>query len=112
MHNITSPQTDDAGIERLIQAKGLTAARVTPADIEANIVHVEYVKHISHSGQVLRWAVLTTKNGFAVTGRPSASVSPENDIPEVGEKTAYDNAKNELWPLMGYELKTKLSELP
>lgn len=77
--------------------------------LKDNIVDVAFVKHISHSGQVLRWAVLTTKNGFAVTGRPSASVSPENDNQEIGEKVAYDNAFNELWPLMGYELKSKLN---
>ena len=96
-------------IEQEIQAKGLTAPRVTPADIEANIVHTEIVKHISQSGQVLRWAVLTTRNGFAVTGRPSASVSSSNDNAEIGEKVAVENAKQELWPLMGYELRTKLA---
>ena len=87
-----------------------TAPRVTPADLDANIVHTEIVKHITHSGQVLRWAVLTTRNGFAVTGRPSASVSPLNDNAEIGDALAIENAKNELWPLMGYELKSKLGE--
>lgn len=110
MNNVISPDNSDAGIERLIQAKGKTAARVTPADLQANIVHTEIVKHVSHSGQVLRWAVLTTKNGFAVTGRPSASVSSENDDADIGEKVAIDNAKQELWPLMGYQLKTELSK--
>lgn len=110
MNHIASPDTSDAGIERLIQAKGKTAARVTPADIEANIVDTEIVKHVSRSGQVLRWAVLTTRNGFAVTGRPSVSVSPENDDPEIGVAVATQNAKNELWPLMGYELRSKLSQ--
>jgi hypothetical protein len=42
---------NDAEIEQQIQAKGLTASRVTPKDMAENIVHVEYVKHISHSGQ-------------------------------------------------------------
>ena len=96
-------------LEREIQAKGLTAPRVTPADLQANIVHTEIVKHVSPSGQVLRWAVLTTRNGFAVTGRPSASVSSANDNAEIGEKVAIDNAKQELWPLMGYELRSKLA---
>jgi hypothetical protein len=86
-----------------------TATRITPADIEANIVDTEIVKHVSKSGQVLRWAVLTTRNGFAVTGRPSASVSPQNDDKAIGEQVAIDNAKSELWPLMGYELKSKLA---
>ncbi|KAA9168432.1 hypothetical protein F3K36_22025 [Delftia sp. BR1] len=99
----------DAIIEAEIQAKGLTAPRVTPADLQANIVHTEIVKHVSPSGQVLRWAVLTTRSGFAVTGRPSASVSSANDNEEIGKKVAIDNAMQELWPLMGYELRSKLA---
>ena len=101
--------TNDQVIETEIQAKGLTAPRVTPADLQANIVHTEIVKHVSHSGQVLRWAVLTTRSGFAVTGRPSASVSAENDNAEIGEKVAKDNAMQELWPLMGYALRDRLA---
>ena len=96
-------------IEQDIQAKGLNAPRVTLDDLNANIVHTEVVKHVSQSGQVLRWAVLTTRNGFAVTGRPSASASSENDDAETGEKRAIENAHNELWPLMGYELRSKLA---
>lgn len=98
----------DNQIEQEIQAKGLTAPRVTPADMDANIEHTEIVKHISPSGQVLRWAVLTTRSGFAVTGRPSASVSSVNDNAVIGEKVAIENARQELWPLMGYALKEQL----
>lgn len=101
----------DQQIEQEIQAKGLTAPRITPADIEANIVDTEIVKHVSKTGQVLRWAVLTTRNGFAVVGQPSCSVSKENDDAEIGEKVAISNSKSELWPLMGYELRSKLSEV-
>lgn len=108
MERIQSPRTDDSAIEAEIQAKGLTAPRVTPTDIDANVAFIEYVKHVSASGQVLRWAVITTRCGFAVTGRPSASVSPENDDAAIGEKVALSNAKNELWPLMGYALREKL----
>lgn len=100
---------NDQTIEQEIQAKGKTAPRITPADIEANIVQVEVVRYVTQVGKVLRWAVLTTKNGYAVTGRPSASVSPENDNAEIGEQIAIENAKNELWPLMGYELQSKLA---
>lgn len=100
---------NDQDIESEIQAKGLNAPRITPADIEANIVHTDVVTYITHSRQVLRWAVLTTRSGFAVTGKPSCSVSPENDDPEIGQRVAIDNAKSELWALMGYELKCRLS---
>lgn len=109
MRNIPSPDTDDAAIEHEMVAKGKTAPRVTPEDLKANIVHTEIVKYVSQSGQVLRWAVLTTRSGFAVTGRPSAAISSENDDAEIGERIALDNARDELWPLMGYELKCRLA---
>lgn len=101
---------NDQAIEQEIQAKGLTAPRVSFAELQANIAHTEIVKHVSPSGQVLRWAVLTTLNGFAVTGRPSASASSANDNAEIGEKIAIENATQELWPLMGYALKQQLHE--
>lgn len=101
---------NDQDIEQEIQEKGLTAPRISLAALKANIAHTEIVKHVSPSGQVLRWAVLTTVNGFAVTGRPSASASSENDNAEIGEKIAIENATQELWPLMGYELKQRLSQ--
>lgn len=100
---------NDQTIEQQIKDKGLTAPRVTLDALNANIVSVEIVKHLAPSGQVLRWAVLTTRSGYAVTGRPSVSVSPENDNAELGEKIAVDNARNELWPLMGYALKDSLA---
>lgn len=109
MHDVQSPRTDDSAIEQEIRQKGLTAPRITPADLDANMKNVEFVHFVSHSGQVLRWAVITASNGFAVTGRPSVAVSPENDDREIGEKVAFENAKSELWPLMGYELRSKLA---
>lgn len=100
----------EAAIERELVAKGLTAPRLSPVDLDANIVHIEFVKHVSLTGQVLRWAVLTTKNGFVVVGKPSVAVSPANDNAEIGEKVAIDNSRAELWPLMGYALKQALWE--
>lgn len=84
--------------------------RVTPEDLKNNIVAVDFVKHVSRTGQVLRWAILEVKNGHAVTGDPSCAVSPENDDQKKGEQIAYENACHELWKLMGYELKSKLQE--
>ena len=100
---------NEKALEQEIQARGLTAPRITPADLDDNIADTEIVKHVTKSGKVLRWAVLTTRNGYAVVGKPSASVSAENDNAEIGEKVANDNARGELWPLMGYELQSKLS---
>ena len=102
---------NEKALEQEIQARGLTAPRITPADLDDNIADTEIVKHVTKSGKVLRWAVLTTRNGYAVVGKPSASVSAENDNAEIGEKVAIDNARGELWPLMGYELRSKLSAI-
>ena len=109
MQNITSPRTDDAGLEPQLAAESV-APRVTLADLEANICDTAIVKYIAPSGQVLRWAVITARNGFAVTGKPSASVSPENDNAEIGERLAVENARNELWAHMGYALKQRLHD--
>lgn len=100
--------TSNDKIESMIVAAKATAPRITPQDLEANIVHTEVVKHVTHSGKILRWAVLTTRNGFAVTGKPSASVSIENDREEIGTAVAVQNAKDCLWDLMAYELQSLL----
>lgn len=122
MHNIHSPRTDDGAIEQEIKSKGLTAPRVTPADIEANIASEHYFT--AKEGQqgaarffdgympdalgLLTFCVLVLKNGFTVTGE-SACASPENFDAEIGRKVARENAKQKMWPLMGYALKSTLS---
>lgn len=84
--------------------------RVTEAQLEDNIESVEYVTHVTKTGQVLRWAILNTRSGFSVQGRASASVCKENDDEVIGKRIAFENAKGELWALMGYALKEKLYE--
>lgn len=82
--------------------------KITEASLKEKISNVEYLKFISTSGQILRWAVLTMANGFAVTGKPSAAVDPVNDDEEMGQKIALENAMNEAWVLEGYALKERL----
>lgn len=116
MNHITSPDTSDAGIEREIQAKGLTAPRVTPADIEASIAGEYYFtadKATAGAPQLpslglLTFCVLVLRNGFTVTGE-SACASPENFDAELGKKIARANAVQKLWPLLGYALKERLA---
>ena len=116
--------TTDQTIEQEIQAKGLTAPRVTPADIEANIVSAVYFTafdgfHGSDATEdeslatcdalrLLTFCVLVLRNGFTVTGE-SACASPENFDAEIGRKIARQNAVGKLWPLMGYALKQQLA---
>lgn len=89
-----------------------SAPRVTLQDLKDNIVDTEILKHTTKSGQILRWAILTTKSGFAVVGKPSCAVSVENDNAEIGQQIAIDNSTEELWPLMGYALKETMSIKP
>ena len=132
MHDIESPRTDDSAIEAEIKAKGLTAPRVTPADIETNIASEHYFTAaqgdmqakmdavFSRGGVIngegtappaplslLTICVLVLQSGFTVTGE-SACASPENFDAELGRKIARANAVSKVWPLMGYALKERL----
>jgi hypothetical protein len=120
---------NDQAIEQEIHAKGLTAPRVTPADIEANIAREHYftaangvlgaciddsvpmfedAQDLQSPLHLLTFCVLVLRNGFTVTGE-SACASPENFDAEIGRKIARANAVNKVWPLMGYALKEKLA---
>ena len=111
-HKINTPKAvnSENALEAEIQEKGLTAPRVTPTDLTAAITHTEIVKHITPSGQILRWAVLTLDNGFAVTGKPSAAASSENDNAEIGTKIAIDNARSEVWALLAFRLRDRMMQ--
>lgn len=123
-------------IEQDIQSAGANVApRITPNDIQANIVSEHYftaadgvagafvnaqiaqgrgvypdqiVKLLPSLG-LLTFCVLVLKNGFTVTGE-SACASPENFNSEIGRKIARQNAVAKIWPLMGYELRSQLSK--
>lgn len=91
-------------IENEIQAKGLNAPRLTPADIDAVIAGEQY--HV-FDGTTLTVCCLTLRNGFTVTGE-SAAASPENFDREIGKKIARQNARDKIWALEGYRLKQQL----
>lgn len=122
---------NDQSIEREIQAKGLTAPRVTPEHIERAIASEVYFTadegvagaEVSGNGAVqifsaarapaeslrlLTFCVLVLRNGFTVTGE-SACVSPENFDAEIGRKVARQNAVQKIWPLEGYALRERLA---
>ncbi len=119
--------TTDASIETEIQAKGLTAPRVTMLRIEAVIRSEHYftaaqgaansnaVNNVDFSMQgvpalgLLTLCVLVLANGFTVTGE-SACASPENFDAELGRKIARQNAIAKIWMLEGYLLKQHLHD--
>lgn len=94
--------------EAMIQAKGLDAPRLTPALIDG-VISDEYYHVVP--GTTLTVCVLTLANGFTVVGH-SAAASPENFDEEVGRKVARENARDEIWPLVGMLLKNKISDTP
>jgi hypothetical protein len=108
--------TNDA-IEAEIQAKGLTAPRVTPLHIESLISAEYWFTAWNAVGEgaprmeelkLLTICVLVLKNGFTITGE-SACASPENFDAELGRKIAGQNARAKIWPLEGYLLKSRLA---
>ena len=127
----------DQAIEQQIQAAGANVApRVTPADIEQNIVSEHYftaadgdykamenaafvngslngeqVRPIPTALHLLTFCVLVLRNGFTVTGE-SACASPENFNADIGRRIARENAVAKIWMLMGYELRSKLATQP
>ncbi|NMG64378.1 hypothetical protein GPA19_05385 [Azoarcus indigens] len=130
---------NDQEIEQEIQAKGLTAPRVTPADIEAEIASEHYftawdgvqgafeagnLYQQEHEYDTLTQAPPATTAyeslrllTFCVlrlrngftVTGESACASPENFNAEIGRKIARQNAVQKIWPLMGYALRERLS---
>lgn len=91
--------------EQEIQAKGLTAPRVTPDDVEAEIDQDLFLCGIDGR---LTICVLRLKNGFLVTG-DSAATDADNYDQDLGKKIARQNAVAKVWHLLGFRLRDKLT---
>lgn len=107
---------DESAIEKEIQDKGLNAPRLTPEYID-RLIAAEYSGRASdlwkecpllESMSCLTVCVLVLKNGFTVVGK-SACASPENYNKELGIKIARANAREQIWALEGYALRSKLA---
>lgn len=110
---------NDQAIESEIQAKGLTAPRVTPQHIE-EVIAEEYFftaasalagtpGETSQACKLLTFCVLVLRNGFTVTGE-SACASPENFDAELGRKISRRHATDKIWALEGYLLRQRLNQ--
>lgn len=118
---------NDQTIEQEIVACGANVApRITPADIEANIASeyyftaedgvtgAEHFKNLPHCvyesslGQITI-CVLVLKNGFKAIGVNEGPVDPANFNAEIGRKVARTKAVDDVYKVMGYELKTRLN---
>ena len=119
--------TTENEIEAEIQAKGLTAPRITPQSIEDIIRFETYfvggdglygaahkegdiTESLAFPAELdlLTLCILVLRNGFTIVGK-SACASPENFDAELGRKIARQDAINQIWPLEGYRLKCDLA---
>lgn len=91
-------------IEEEIQEKDLNAPRLTPPAIDKCIKHTQYHQFVGTTTTV---CCLLLTNGFTVIGE-SACASPDNFDIEIGQKIAFDNARQKIWMLEGYLLKQEL----
>ena len=103
---------DDQQVESAIQAAGLTAARVTPAQIDAKMESLRYESWVvPNTTTTIVCAVLP--DGFTVGIGTSAPASPANFNAAIGFDIAkgecQHNARDKLWELEGYVLKQKLN---
>ena len=103
----------DTQIEKEIQAKGLTAARVTPDRIQALMGRVVYTFDVRPNGSTTTFAHAFLDGEFYLASGTSACVSPKNFDEQLGKdiamKAAARNANDKLWELEGYLLRDKLS---
>lgn len=127
----------DQQIEQEIQAAGADKfPRITPALVEANIASEHYFTAaqglvgaqsevasgeytvgelrpvteimVPLSLRLMTICVLVLRNGFTVHGVSSVA-NPENFNEGIGRKVARENAVRDIWPLMGYQLRTQLA---
>lgn len=110
---------DSVKITEALGAKGATHPRVSLDDI-TSAINAEYFTTaqaavgdcpVSTSFHLDKFTlcILVMKNGFIVVGK-SAPASPDNFDADKGRTFAREDAIRQLWPLMGYSLRDRLSE--
>ena len=107
---------NDQDIEQAIQAKGLTAPRVTPAHIKALMDRIVYTFDVRPNGSTTTLAHAFLDGDFYLATGVSSCVSVENFDAELGKDIAIAGAKaaaeDKLWELEGYVLRERLAAAP
>lgn len=111
----------DQQIEQEIQAKDADVApRITPADIEASIASEVFFTayqgaSMATSGPIpgelgmVTICAIVLRNGHRIIGVNEGPVSPDIFSAEIGRQYAREHAIDQIWPLLGYELRSKLA---
>ena len=60
--------------------------------------------------QLMTFCVLTLQNGYTVVGQ-SACAAMENFNADLRKRLAREHAMNQIWPLLGFNLRTRLAAL-
>jgi hypothetical protein len=110
--------TADDSVEAMSQAKGKTAARITPEQVEANIsAEYSFTLDKALTGCPLvegldrvTLSVIVLRNGTKLVGVNYGAIDPARHDPEMGRTEARKEAIEQVWPLMGYELRSQLAQ--
>ena len=80
--------------------------RISLDQIRAAISTTDYIHPPRHPHMTI--CLLTLNNGFVVIGK-SAPADPENYDEALGDQFAYEDAVRQIWPLMAFSLRDKLT---
>lgn len=97
-------QMSEAEIENAVKASGATDNRLRPEDIDRVIKTKQFYVF---PGSQTTVCCITLQNGFTTIGY-SGCIDPANFRPEIGEKVAFENARQQIWSLEGYLKKEKM----
>lgn len=121
-----SLQRSEDAVDPEPQANGLAARRITPAHIEASIASEHYFTaadgykgcHVTSKGilatdppaelSLLTFCVLVLHNGTKIVGINYGAIDPAQHSVQRGREEARKHAIEQIWPLLGYELRSYL----
>lgn len=114
---------NDETVENDLQARGLSnGPRITPADLEAEIIG-EYCftaadglfavlgtgQYIPDAMHHVTFCVLMLRNGTKVVGTNTGAINPKNFCAKTAREMARVAATDQMWPMLGYELRSRLA---
>jgi hypothetical protein len=98
---------EESVIETMVPAKGKTAPRIRPQDLD-DAIDKEATQYHHFPGTRTTVCCIRVRNDFYVVGESSA-VSDENFDEEIGREVAFKDARDKLWMLLGFALKERLA---